>query len=487
VNLYQLLLILRARYKLIVAVMFVTVAAAAAVGTALPPRYKASTTVVVDFKSVDPITGAVLPVQMLLASYMATELDVIRSHAVALKVVNALKLAESLEAKERFVEGTQGRGRIEDWLAAQLLGQLDVKPSRESRIIEMTVTDGDAEAAATKANAFARAYIDTNLEMKVAPAKDSASWFDAQLKELRDQVESAQQRLTQYQTDKGITSTDQRLDVELARLAEISSQLVQVQAQAYENSSRQKQLEEFTTRNRSIDSLPEVLTNPVIQELKGRLSVAEAKLSQASNTLGVNHPEYLRTQSEVGSLRKKLADEINTAASVINNNLRVTQSRERELRDAVASQKARLLELNRHRDELGVLMKEVENAQRAYESASQRHTQTSLESRMDQGNVIVLAPALAPLSPAFPKMPLILALAVAVGGLLGVVFAFAIELLDRRVRAIDDLVEAVGMQVWGMLEDTSSIARDVERKKKLFLKKPRTLTPVQEPTLGSHS
>jgi len=315
-----------------------------------------------------------------------------RYHAVALKVVKTLNLAASAATKVQF-EKAGGKGSIEDWLAGQLLKKLDVKPSRESRIVEVIFTSVDPDFAATIANGFAQAYIQTNLAMKVAPAKESADWFDGQLVQLREQVEHAQARLSKYQTEKGITSTDQKLDVEAAKLAEISSQLVQIQAQAYENASRQRQLDEFISKHRNVDSLPEVLASPVIQDLKSRLSAAESRLSQASNTLGVNHPEYQRAQSEVTSLRKKLSDEINTAASVIGNNLRITQSRERELRDAVSAQKARLLDLNRHRDELGVLMKEVDNAQRAYEAASQRHSEASLGSRINQGDVVVLNPA----------------------------------------------------------------------------------------------
>lgn len=481
---YQLLLILRARYKLVLATLLVTVLAAGVVGFMLPPKYKASTQLVVDFKTVDPITGMALPVQMLLQSYMATEVDIIQSRTVALKVVKLLKLADDPEVKKQYYESGEGRGSIDDWLADQLIAKLEVKPSKDSRIIELEYTDRDPSVAAQVANAFARGYIQANLEMKVAPAKDSAVWFDSQTKQLRQKVEEAQGRLTKYQTEKGITSSDQKLDVELAKLAEISSQLVQVKAQAYENASRQKQLEEFTSRSRSFDSIPEVLSSPVIQELKARLSAAETRLSQASNTLGANHPEYQRAQSEVTSVRKKLSDEVNTTASVINNNLRITQSRERELQDAVNGQKARLLELNRHRDELGVLIKEVDNAQHAYESASQRHAETSLESRVDQGNVVVLGWALPPMAPASPKIPLILALSVGVGILLGMVFALAIEMLDRRVRGIDDLVDAVGGHILGFLENTTSIAKEVERKKKKVLKRPRTLAPVQEPTLG---
>ncbi len=482
-NVHQIVLILRARFGLILLTWLATVTVAVAVALILPPRYTASTSLVLEMKGIDQITGTVLPAQVLMPNFMATEIDIIQSHAVALKVVKTLNLAASAATKVQF-EKAGGKGSIEDWLAGQLLKKLDVKPSRESRIVEVIFTSVDPDFAATIANGFAQAYIQTNLAMKVAPAKESADWFDGQLVQLREQVEHAQARLSKYQTEKGITSTDQKLDVEAAKLAEISSQLVQIQAQAYENASRQRQLDEFISKHRNVDSLPEVLASPVIQDLKSRLSAAESRLSQASNTLGVNHPEYQRAQSEVTSLRKKLSDEINTAASVIGNNLRITQSRERELRDAVSAQKARLLDLNRHRDELGVLMKEVDNAQRAYEAASQRHSETSLGSRINQGDVVVLNPAIPPVEPAFPKLPLIVALSIVVGGMLGTVMALVAELLDRRVRGLEDLMESVGTHAWGVLEDTSRLARNVDRMSRKAIKHGRILRPLQEPKLG---
>jgi succinoglycan biosynthesis transport protein ExoP len=482
-NLNQFFLIMWARRRLILATMLVVVSAAVAASLLIPPRYLASASVVVEFKGVDPITGAIFPAQ-LMPSYMATQVDIIQSRAVALKVAKALKLSDNPDMKAAFLEQSEGRGSIENWLADGLLGSVDVKPSHESSVVDINFVDRDANFAAAAANGFAQAYIQTNLDLKTAPARESAAWYDGQLKELRDQYESAQARLSKYQTDKGITSTEQKLDVEVAKLSEISTQLVQVQAQSYEGASRQKQLDEFISKHRSVDSLPEVLSSPVIQELKARLSIAEARFSQAPNTLGKNHPEYQRMQSEVDNLHKKLDEEITTAASVINNNLRITQGRERELRDAVAAQKTRLLELNRHRDELGILMKEVENAQHAYESASQRHVQTSLESRVDQGNVVVLNPAVPPVKPSFPKLPLNVLLAIVAGMLLGVPLALLREVLDRRIRGVGDFIDAVGMPVWGVMDDTSALSRVVDRKNKSLAKAPRTLTPVQEPALG---
>ena len=458
-------------------------AAAVFLSLTLPPRYTASTTVVIDFKGVDPVTGAALPAP-LMPTLMATQVDIIKSQAVALRVVKSLKLAEQPEAQQRFVGATEGKGSIDDWLAGTLLRKLDVKPARDSRLAEISYTHADPELAAKVANAFASAFIQTNLDMKVKPAKDSTAWFDGQLKHLREQFENAQQRLSAYQRQKGITTTDQRLDVESARFAELSSQLVQIQNQSYENSSRQKQLEEFISKKRSVDSLPEVLSSPVIQDLKARLSAAEARLSQASGSLGVNHPEYQRAESEVNSLRRKLSDEVSTATSVISNNLRITQSRERELSDALAAQKVRLLEINRNRDELGVLIKEVENAQHAYDAASLRHAETRLESQSDQSNIMVLNPATVPIQPAFPNLLMNLALAVLIGMVLGIVLALAIEVLDRRVRSAEDVFEAIGVPLWGAMEDMSRLSKTVDRKNKRVLAKRQPLRSLQEPTLG---
>ena len=147
------------------------------------------------------------------------------------------------------------------------------------------------------------------------------------------------------------------------------------------------------------------------------------------------------------------------------------QSREKELGAAAAAQKSKLLDLNRRRDELGVLMKEVDNAQRAYETASQRHTQTSLESQTNQTNVSVLSPAIPPLEPAFPKLLLNVLLSIVVGTMLGIGFALLRELLDRRVRGAEDLAEA-GVPVWGVLENTASLSGRSGLKKLFFRKSP---------------
>ncbi|MDP2706628.1 MAG: chain length determinant protein EpsF, partial [Burkholderiales bacterium] len=220
-NLQQFLLILRARYKVVLFTLLGTVAVTLVVGLVLPKRYTAASAVVVDVKSPDPIVGMYLPA-VAMPGYMATQVDVINSDRVAQKVVKMTKLDQSPQVKEQWLEDTDGKGKIEVWLAGLLQKKLDVKPSRESNVINISYTAVDPGFASAIANAFAQAYIDTTIELKVEPAKQYARWFEEQGKTLRDNLEKAQNRLSEYQQQKGIVASDERLDNETAKLNELS-------------------------------------------------------------------------------------------------------------------------------------------------------------------------------------------------------------------------------------------------------------------------
>ena len=93
-NLSQLRLILRAHKKLILITLLVTVLGTLSVSLLLPKTYKATSALLLNYKGVDPLTGLPMPGQ-LLPGFMATQIDIISSKNVALRVVDHLKLAES--------------------------------------------------------------------------------------------------------------------------------------------------------------------------------------------------------------------------------------------------------------------------------------------------------------------------------------------------------------------------------------------------------
>ncbi|MFZ5595226.1 MAG: chain length determinant protein EpsF [Pseudomonadota bacterium] len=445
----QFLQILRARYRVILITLLVTVGTTAAVTYFLPNQYTASAVMVVDFK--EPVTdAAALPIQ-LAPSYMATQLDILQSRKVALKVIDNLKLADVPAVKGQFIEATDGQGSVREWLVDVLLKKLTVEPSRESRLMTISYESTDPRFSAALANAFAQAYIDTTLELSVEPARKSADWFDNQLADLRTRVEQAQRKLSIYQQSRNITAADERLDVETARLAELTSQLVAAQAQTYDAEGRQRQMEEMIAKGVSVETLPEILSNGFIQSLKAELLRQEAKLAELSEQLGANHPQYQRTVAEVKSLRDKLNKEMTSITSGLRNNARLARSREDSVRASLEAQRARVLKFKQSRDEIPTLTREVESAQRAYDTAMERYNQSSMQSRVNLTNVVLLNPAAEPVKPSSPKVVLNMALSVFLGAMLGLGLALLFEMLDRRVRAEQDLSEVMGLPVLGVL------------------------------------
>ncbi|MCX7221242.1 MAG: chain length determinant protein EpsF, partial [Burkholderiales bacterium] len=319
-NFTQFLLILRARYKIILITLLVTVTTTVVVSLLLPKTYKATASLVLNFKGADPVTGMILPVQ-LMPSYIATQVDIINSRRVALRVVDDLKMAEGAAVQAQFVAATEGKGNIRDWLADLLLKKVDVAPSRESSVLELSYKGNDPQFVAAIANAFASAYQQVSLQLKVEPSQKASGYFNEQIKQLREKLELAQGKLSSYQQEHGIVNADNRLDVESARLNELSSQLVMAQGQSMEAGSRQRQAQSANA------SSPDVMANPLVQNIKVNLSMAEVKFAETSQKLDKNHPQYQSAKSEVDKLRSNLEEQIKLASNGVAGNALILQQR----------------------------------------------------------------------------------------------------------------------------------------------------------------
>ena len=441
-NLQQLILILRARYKIALFTMLFIVGATLAVSLLISPRYAATTSIVVDLHTPDPLLGTILAGPN--TSYLPTQVDIIESERTALRAIQILQLDKNRAVRDRWLEETEGRGKLETWLAAVLLNNLKVKPSTDSNVISIKYTSADPQFSAAVANAFARAYMETNVALKAEPAKEYANWFDEQGKALRENLEKAQAKLAAYQKKQGIVVTDSRLDTEMAKLGELSTQLTAVEALSTDAKSK-------SGVGNGADTLPEVMNSSLIQNLKADISRLEGKLREAGGNLGKNHPQYQRMEAELNALRQSLRAETQKIASSYGTNVDVSQDRAGLLRQLIAAQKQRIFELQTQRDEARVLEGEVAAAQKAYDTVAQQYTQTSLEGKATQTNVSVLSPAEPPLQPTAPLPALYTMIAAVIGFFIGIGVAFLMEMFDRRIRTIEDVEIGMGLPVLAVI------------------------------------
>lgn len=457
-NLYQLLSALRARVGLFAFLLLVTVLFATAASLLMPKVYTATALLLLDAAEQQSLNNAMRPMMLPQerAAYLQTQLDIITSEKVAQKVVADLKLAQRRLPEKPARNEVEQALPVEARLAEELLQDLKVETSQSS-VIKITYSSQDARHAADVANAFGKAYVDTMLELRVEPAQKAAAWFDEQLKALRANLEEAQAQLTRYHQVHGIVAADERMDVESTRLADLSEQVVRAQEQSFQWAEREAALRDSIAGKGSPENLAEVLENPFIQRLKEELLKGEAKLRELGANYGPNYPPYQRQLEHNRSLKQKLDAEMDKLVEAISSAARQSRLREARSRKALAEQSAKVLRMKEGRNELTVLRRNVESAERAYDTAMQRSVVSRVESQANQTNVMVLNPAAVPRQPSSPKVVLNIALSVVVGTILGIVAVMLLEMLDRRVRSRSDLEHEV--PVLAVLDETLPVGR----------------------------
>jgi chain length determinant protein EpsF len=443
-TLTQLLLILRARWRVVLLMLGLSLLVAVAVSLLLPKRYTASASVVVDVRAADPIGGA-NSAALLVPSYMATQVDIMQSDRVAVRVVRALRLADSTSMRDEWQADTGGRGNYETWLAKLLQRRLEVRPSRESNVIEIHFSSVDPRFSVAVANGFAQAYLETAVDLRVDPARRYSAFFDERGKKLREQVEAAQARLSAFQKSKGILATDERLDIETSRMNELSSQLVQLQAASADSRSRQ------VAAGIAPESLQEVVANPVIQTLRSEAVRQEIRLKEMNQRLGDDHPTVAELRTNIAELRARTGQEVQRLSAGVGVSTILHESREAQVLASLNAQRARVLQFKGARDDLAVLQRDVDLAQRTYDAVSSRLAQMTLEGASSQTNATLLVAATEPSRASFPLWTLNLTLGACAGLLLGVGGALAREAADRRVRSVQDVAREMKLPVLGSL------------------------------------
>lgn len=442
----QILSVLLARWWIVLLGFLASLAIAAAAIHWLPRKYTATAQVIVDLRSPELVAGIGLPPQMLPGA-MATQVDIIRSDKVALQVVDRLRLAESPVAIQQFAEDGSP-GSIRHYLAQLLVKGLEANPSRESSVMSISFTGADPRFAALVANEFARVYIDTNIELRVEPARSAATWFDDQTRALRADLEGSQKKLSDFQRANGIVLADERIDIETAKLQELSSQVTTLTAQTVDSAKRQAQAKELLERG-GAGELPDVLANSLVQSLKSNQIQLEGKRKELGAVLGPSHPEILRLDQEIASITGRIAKETEAVANSLAKAWTLNRQREGEIRATLERQREKVLQIKQVRDELQVLQRDVDNAQRVYDTMTQRLNQKTLESQSTQANIVMLDPAVPPPAPSSPNVKKIGAIGVLFGAIAGVGLAMLLELMQRRIRNPEDLAAAVDAPVIG--------------------------------------
>ena len=453
--------IIKERRKIVLLAFFTTVLTTLVASLLWPAHYESSATIMLDYDSSNPMNvGMVAPQALNSLEYVNTQIEIIRSRRIAEGVVDLLELdklpdivASFSKAKEDnpiFFWRTPPTVELKRWLADGFLSSnLKVEPARDSRFLYIRFYSSDPVFSASVANAYAKAYNNYNLELKVSPFKEAGKWFSEKLKDAKGQSDNASEHLREYQQKKGIIAQQGAVyDDALQRLEMINKELAAAKTKLYESKVALTRLE---GGKGNYESLPEVLSNLFVQGLKTEKIKLETQLTELSGKAGPKHPQYIRLKSMLDTLNAKLNNEIQTIVSALRQDHVSAGQRVNSLESAVAGLKKQSTATNLSRFEMDSLNRESESSKSAYDLVLKKYSESALQSDINRTNVFLVDAAEPALSKYSPNVRRNLTLSIFIGLFLGVGLAFFFDYLDDTIKSAEALERQFGLAVLGTL------------------------------------
>jgi succinoglycan biosynthesis transport protein ExoP len=444
----QVICIVRA-YWLHSLISFVVLACLMFVAIKLMPKvFVATVTLIVNYQNQDPLAGRDFAGGQGGVSFIPTQMELIMSRVVLQPVADKLKLASD----PAFTHGFRGSPiALNEIVTKNLHDALVVQQGFNSQLLYISASAKTPERAAELANAVADEYLRQEKQRTNEPAGERAERYSKQLRELRDKAIAAQDRVTEFRQQNGMTEIGQSTgDVEGATLAELQAKLEAAQNQRREIETHQ------------IDAHADsdvVLDSGTVGALRSSLATQEAQMAELRATLGPKHPQVIELESQMEATRHSLEKEIQSISA--NNNVQLARARELEAKfqAAVNTERTRLLERRGLQDQGAKLVLELQSAQATYKKALDGYDQIEFASAGNYTDVSLISRADPPATPEKPNKAKLAAMSLVASLGIGLAWPFGYELfLNRRLRCRDDLERNFGIPVLAQLGPIPSMA-----------------------------
>lgn len=447
ISLVQLGAMLAARKVLIALVSVATIAAAVMVSFLLPKTYTATAELYIEYRAADPIAGRQFSA-MQDESYMATQVDILRSDDVARYVIEATRALEQPAIKELIAQ--KGEAILRSGLLKAIVTDLEVTPKRNSRVLDIKYSSKDPAFARDALNAAIKGFIEINNKIHSTPARTRQEQYSGQLVALQTEVDRFQREITAYQQKEGIVDADERLDTNSRQFSDLNTRLLTVQAAQSEAATRRRAMQSLLATGTKAYDIPDISRQEGVRDVKLRLIDVEGRLSEASGVLGPNHPRYRSLENDRTALLGQLDRASSSALQSIEQEEKRFADQAARIQAEIAGRQKQLLEMKKHRDVIASYQRQLTSAQQVYSSAVARYDEILIQSNVTSPTIAVLQWAEKPIRHAKPNIVNNIIVSIPGGLMLGLLCALLLEFSYRRMRCVEDLQACLPAPVLGV-------------------------------------
>ncbi len=454
----------------------------------LQPRlYSATVRIQIEREASKIVDAGAMPIESGGSDFLKTQFELLRSRAMADRVASAIHLGEDdsfFRSRDISVFGSLFSSKDELPAPADrqssatgiLISSLKILPVPGSRLVDLSVLDPIPARAQKIANAYADAYIASNLNKRVEANSYAKSFLADQVKQLKTQLEESEKALLDFSEQQKVFEVSDRASIAENNLAAANATTGQLITERIKNEELWRQVEHVTAIN-----LPQFLSNPVIKMLRAQRKALETEYREKFESFKPSYPAMVQISSKMKEIDRQLAAEVKTIINSLKGAYKSSLAQENEMKAKIETLRAEVLDLQKKGIQYNILKREVDANRGLHNSLLQRMKEVDVASGVGTTNIFVIDRAMVPGFPSEPKVLLSLVISLALGLGVGVGVALLLELLDDRVRAPEEIERLSGLATLGIIprvEEHESVAEALKDPRSAVSEAYRSLATV---------
>ncbi|MGK6353910.1 GumC family protein [Sphingomonas sp. DT-207] len=405
--------------------------------------------------------------------FLQTQLDIIRSRAVATTVAENLGLfrgnafLEAMNADETAPSRilSQQEAHRENILKV-LRDNVSVEYTGDTRIAVLTFTSPDARIAARVANGYADAFIRNSLERRASSSNYALDFLRRQLAEAQERLQQSERAALDYARRTRIVdasnaassnSQTQPQSLVTAQLVQLNEAFATATAQRIESEQKWR-----TTAALPLLNIPEVLSNPAIQQLINQRAELQAKYQEQLTNRQEDYPAVRQLAAQIGEIN----DQVRSLATSIRGSIRsqydASVAREQQIEGKLDSLKNSTLSEQNQSIQLSILRREADTNRQQYDALLRRYNALNAEAGVQTNNLTIVDRAEVAERPSWPKLPLTFGVALAIAALVSAAAVVGREQLLDSVRTPQDVTDRLDLALLGALPVADDLKLDLQ-------------------------
>ncbi len=404
---------------------------------------------------------------------MQSQVELIRSEKVGLRVVDSLGLATDM----RFLKGVPGmvdrvtdfgRGlfRFESWFAtveappeptdetrrwalSVLRNGLEAQRVGRTYALDVSFTSPDPATAARVAAAYGEAYIADQIDTMYEATRTAGDWLQRRIEELRRLAVESDLAVQKFRSEHGLIAIAEVLVTE-QNLSEINRRLIEAQEETAQAQARFERIKDIIDSGSTDALVSDALDSSVVYRIRERYLDAAKRESEIRAQLGADHEQAVRLRGEMDEYRRQMFEELGRIAESYQSDVEVARSRENSIRASAAGATEETIASGEVMVELRELERQAETYRDLYERFLERYQEAVQQESFPIIEARIINPAKAPTRPSSPNAGLVLALSGLLGLAAGAGLAAFREHRDRYFRTGDQIRAELGVPFIGV-------------------------------------